>query len=157
VAGGNKQQDYISKEDASSPTVATEAVLLSCIIDAEEERDVAIINIPNAFIQTRVEDEEDMAIIKIHGILVDILVQIAPDSELGTWQSVGCESYCTRPNLQSRLGCRVLDPQLETRNILLFASHKEAPNASCNAVTPIITRQQCLNLDSQMEWSLQEL
>jgi hypothetical protein len=26
VAGGNKQRDYISKEDASSPTVATEAV-----------------------------------------------------------------------------------------------------------------------------------
>ena len=36
VAGGNKQRDYISTEDASSPTVATEAVLLSCIIDAEE-------------------------------------------------------------------------------------------------------------------------
>jgi hypothetical protein len=52
VAGGNKQQDYISKEDASLPTVATEAVLLSCIIDAEEGRDVAVINIPNAFIQT---------------------------------------------------------------------------------------------------------
>jgi hypothetical protein len=52
VAGGNKQRDYISKEDASSPTVATEAVLLSCIIDAEEGRDVAVIDIPNAFIQT---------------------------------------------------------------------------------------------------------
>jgi hypothetical protein len=36
VAGGNNQWDYISKEDASSPTVATESVLLSCIIDAEE-------------------------------------------------------------------------------------------------------------------------
>ena len=35
VAGGNKQCDYISKEDTSSPTVATEAVLLSCIIDAD--------------------------------------------------------------------------------------------------------------------------
>ena len=74
VAGGNKQRDYISKEDASSPTVATEAVLLSCVIDAEEERDVAVIDIPNAFIQTRVEDEKDMAFIKIHGVLVDILV-----------------------------------------------------------------------------------
>jgi hypothetical protein len=52
VAGGNKQRDYISKEDASLPTVATEAVLLSCIINAKEERDVAVINIPNAFIQT---------------------------------------------------------------------------------------------------------
>jgi hypothetical protein len=79
VDGGNKQRDYISKEDASSPTVTTEAVLLSCIIDAKEGRDVAVIDIPNAFIQTRVEDEGDMAIIKICGVLVDILVQIAPN------------------------------------------------------------------------------
>jgi hypothetical protein len=34
VAGGNKQRDFISKEDASSPTVATEAVLLTSIINA---------------------------------------------------------------------------------------------------------------------------
>ena len=79
VAGGNKQRDYISKEDASSPTVSTESVLLSCIIDAEEERDVAVIDIPNAFVQTRVEDEKDMAFIKIRGVLVDILVDIAPE------------------------------------------------------------------------------
>ena len=79
VAGGNKQRDYISKEDASSPTVATESVLLSCIIDAEEGRDVAVVDIPNAFIQTRIEDEKDMAIIKLRGVLVDILVEIAPD------------------------------------------------------------------------------
>jgi len=79
VAGGNKQRDYISKEDASSPTVATESVLLTCIIDAEEERDVAVIDIPNAFIQTRIEDESDMATIKLRGVLVDILVDIAPD------------------------------------------------------------------------------
>ena len=34
------------------PTITTEAVLLLCIINAKEERDVAIIDIPNAFIQT---------------------------------------------------------------------------------------------------------
>ena len=36
VDGGNKQRDFISKEDVISPTVATEAVLMVCIIDAEE-------------------------------------------------------------------------------------------------------------------------
>jgi hypothetical protein len=36
-------------------------------------------HIPNTFIQMQVEDEEDMAIIKICAILVDILVQIAPN------------------------------------------------------------------------------
>ena len=52
---------------------------MSCIIDAQEERDVAVIDIPNAFVQTRVEDEKDMVIIKLCGVLVDILVEIAPD------------------------------------------------------------------------------
>jgi hypothetical protein len=80
VAGRNKQQDYISKEvQVCQPSATTEAILLSCIIDAEEERDITIINIPNAFIQTWVEDKEDMATIKIHGVLMDILIQIAPD------------------------------------------------------------------------------
>ena len=55
VAGGNKQMDFISKDESSSPTVATKAVLLSCVIDAQEHRDVATIDIPNAFLQTRVK------------------------------------------------------------------------------------------------------
>ena len=50
VAGGNKQRSYISKEDASLPTVASESVLLSCIIYAKEGRDVVVIDIPNVFI-----------------------------------------------------------------------------------------------------------
>ena len=36
VAGGKKQRDFISKEESSSPTVATEAVLISCVINAQE-------------------------------------------------------------------------------------------------------------------------
>ena len=79
VDGGNKQRDYIPKEDENSPTVATDAVLLSCIIDVEEEKYVAVIDILNAFIQTRVKDEKDMAFIKICGVLVDILAEIALD------------------------------------------------------------------------------
>jgi hypothetical protein len=55
-----------------------EAVLLSCIIDAEEGRDITVVEIPNVFVQTRVENEKDMACIKICGVLVDILVEIAP-------------------------------------------------------------------------------
>ena len=78
VAGGKKQCDYIYKEDVSSPAVATEAVLLSCIIDEEEERNVAVIDILNVFIQTLVKDEKDMAFINICGVLVDILVEISP-------------------------------------------------------------------------------
>ena len=65
VAGGNKQRDFISKEDASSPTVATESVLLTTVVDAKENRDVAIIDVPNAFIQTVIEDDEDKVVMRI--------------------------------------------------------------------------------------------
>ena len=63
VAGGDKQHEYISKEDMSSPTVTTKSVLLMCIIDAEEERDVTVIDIPNTFIQTCMEDSGKSTIV----------------------------------------------------------------------------------------------
>ena len=59
VAGGNKQLGTIDKEDAASPTAALESVLLTSTIDVAEERDVAVINIQNAFIQTRIKNDED--------------------------------------------------------------------------------------------------
>ncbi len=79
VVGGNKQQDYITKEDVSSPTVSAKAVMLTCMIDALKDQDIAIINIPNAFVQTVVNDEEHRVVVRIRGPLVDILVSIAPD------------------------------------------------------------------------------
>ena len=59
--------------------MSSEAVLLNCIIDVKEERDFAVIDIPNAFIQTRVENEKDMVYIRVRGVLVDLLIEIAPD------------------------------------------------------------------------------
>jgi hypothetical protein len=50
VAGGNKQRGSIEKTEASSPTAALESVLLTAVIDAKEHRDVAVIDIPNAFV-----------------------------------------------------------------------------------------------------------
>ena len=82
MIGGNKQHDYITKEDdVSSPTVTAEAVMLTCVIDAQEDRDVAVVNIPNAFVQTVVskEDAEHRVTVRIRGPLVDVLVLIALD------------------------------------------------------------------------------
>ena len=73
VAGGNNQRGFISKEEASLPTVATESVLLTCIIEAQEERDVAVVDIHNAFIQTKLESVNDMATIWVCGEIVDAL------------------------------------------------------------------------------------
>ena len=79
VAGGNKQRGYIDKEDSSSPTVATESVILTSLVDALERRRTAIIDIPNAFIQTVVEDKNQRVIVRIRGMLADMLIKIAPE------------------------------------------------------------------------------
>ena len=68
------------KENAASPTAMTESILLTAVIDAEEHRDVAMVDIPNAFIQTDMENNEDgsWVMMKIRGPLVDMLVQLSP-------------------------------------------------------------------------------
>ena len=81
-ANGSVQRNWISSESTASPTVHTESVLLSAVIDAEERRDVAVSDVPNAFIQTEVPDQRDddghRMIMKIRGALVDILCNMDP-------------------------------------------------------------------------------
>jgi hypothetical protein len=59
--------------------LSLEAVLLTCIVDANKNRDVDIVDILNAFVQTIVKDEKNKGLICIRGPLVDILVSIAPN------------------------------------------------------------------------------
>ena len=53
-------------------------MLLSCIIYAEEKRDVSVIDIPNVFIHTRVENENEMSVIRIRRVLVYLILEIDP-------------------------------------------------------------------------------
>jgi hypothetical protein len=53
--------------------------MLTCVINALKDQDFTVIAIPNAFVQTVIEDEEHRVIVRIRGPLVDILVSIAPD------------------------------------------------------------------------------
>ena len=75
-ADGRKQQATITKEEASSPTVAMESVMLSCTIDAKEERDVGIVDLPGAFMQA---DMEDIVHMKLEGKMAELLIRITPN------------------------------------------------------------------------------
>jgi hypothetical protein len=75
-ADGRKQRAYIPKEEAASPTVSLEAVLLTATIDAEEKRHVAVVDIPNAFVQTKMDDK---VVMKLRGKLAEIMVLMAPE------------------------------------------------------------------------------
>ena len=74
-ADGRKQREYTTKEEARSPTVAIESVMLLCTIDAKENRDVGIVDIPNAFMQVDIDDTVHM---KLEGKMTELLVKIDP-------------------------------------------------------------------------------
>lgn len=75
-ADGRKQRLYTAKEDASSPTVAIESLMLTCVIDAKEKRDVATADIPGAFMQA---DMDEVVYMRLEGKMVEILLEIAPE------------------------------------------------------------------------------
>jgi hypothetical protein len=79
VLGGNVQREYITKDEVSSPTAYTEAVILTAIVNAKEKRDVATVDLPNAFCQTVITDAdaEHCIIVRLRGALVNMLVDIS--------------------------------------------------------------------------------
>jgi hypothetical protein len=74
-ADGRKQRETTSKEEASAPTVATKAVMLSATIDAMEERDIATADIPGAFMQA---DIDEVVHVKFEGEIAEMLVKLDP-------------------------------------------------------------------------------
>ena len=73
---GSTQRSWMFKEEAISPTVATELVLITGVIDAKQERDVMSLGIPNAFVQTLFPPINERTTMKIRGRLADLLLEI---------------------------------------------------------------------------------
>ena len=63
-ADGRKQCKFKTKEESSAPTISTEALFLTCKINALEKRDVATTEIPGAFMQA---DMDEIVNMKIEG------------------------------------------------------------------------------------------
>ena len=49
--GGRCQWVYTHKDESSSPTFATEYLMISCVIDTMERHALATVDIPGAFLQ----------------------------------------------------------------------------------------------------------
>jgi hypothetical protein len=75
-ADGRKQCEAAVTGDATSPMVSLEAVLITATIDAFEERDVAIVDAPGAFLSVDMDEE---VIITIRGRLAELMVKAAPN------------------------------------------------------------------------------
>jgi hypothetical protein len=75
-------REWLSREDAASPTAALESMMITGVIEAKEERDMMTCDIPNAFIQAllpKKDPREDGVVMKITGVLIDMLVDINPE------------------------------------------------------------------------------
>jgi hypothetical protein len=68
VADGRKQRTWMAKDEATSPTVLLEALILTCVIAAKEGRKVVVVDIPHAFVETpheKVRCEHPMDLMKV--------------------------------------------------------------------------------------------
>jgi hypothetical protein len=77
-----ESQEWYTREDAASPTALLESIFLNSIISAKEKRDIMTADIPNAFIQTlmpEIKEGEDRVAMKVSGVLLDLLVELAPE------------------------------------------------------------------------------
>ena len=75
-ADGRKQRAYITKEESTSPTISTEAVFLTAVVDAWENRKVAVLDVPGAFMQV---DMDELVHVQFEGEMVDKLLEIDED------------------------------------------------------------------------------
>jgi len=82
VYEGSKTRPYFTKEETASPTASAESIFITATIDAHKEHDFMTADIPNAFIQASLEnlkDGDEKVVMKVTGMLVDLLVKVAPD------------------------------------------------------------------------------
>eukprot|EP00957_Ditylum_brightwellii_P083714 6362793-Ditylum_brightwellii.AAC.1 len=70
---GKKEGTYAPNGITSTFTIATEALMLSCIINAMEGRDAAIVNIPGAFVQV---DMDEIFHMKIEATMAELLAKL---------------------------------------------------------------------------------
>ena len=76
VADGRPQRALYTKEETSSPTVSTDALLLTLLVDAHEKRDVATADVAGAYLHAKLED---FTLLKMEGDSVDIMCEVNED------------------------------------------------------------------------------
>ena len=77
VAIGSKQRTYegYKKSDGTSPTVSTNGLIMTTAIDAHEGRDVAVVDVPGAFLNTT---NDETILMCLRGALAEMMVRVDP-------------------------------------------------------------------------------
>jgi hypothetical protein len=71
-----RYRDTAVPGDATYPTIALESILITVTIDALEGRNVAIVDVPGAFLSAYMDEE---VIMTIRGRLAELMIKAAPN------------------------------------------------------------------------------
>jgi hypothetical protein len=78
-ANGSKQKRYLKHgETISSPTVSLEAIIGTLLIDSKENRNVAIFDVPGAYLQAEMPKDKKL-LMKFRDEFVDIMCEVNPE------------------------------------------------------------------------------
>jgi hypothetical protein len=76
VADGRPQKNMYDKSETASPTLATDAMMLTVMADAHEARDVGTADVAGAYLKVAMKD---FVLMKFTGASVDILCEMNPE------------------------------------------------------------------------------
>jgi hypothetical protein len=78
VADARPQRALYKKHETTSPTLSSDALMFSIMVDAHEGRDFATADVTGAYLRAYMEDE---VIMKFTGEFVDIVCGILPENK----------------------------------------------------------------------------
>ena len=77
-ADGIPQRCYISKEDASSPTISLGSLFFSLVIYSHEVICADVFDVPGSYLNTDMIGENSI-VLTIEGVFVDIIFEVNPE------------------------------------------------------------------------------
>ena len=77
-ANGAPHRKFVPREEARSPTLSLEALIMSLTIDAHERQKVTVFDVPGAYLQTD-PPKDKFVLLMLEDKFVDIMSSINPE------------------------------------------------------------------------------
>ena len=74
-ADGCKQREYTKNVERAFPTAMMESIFITVAIDAKEQQDVTIMDLPGAFLHA---ENDETVVMFIKGKIAELMVHVAP-------------------------------------------------------------------------------
>ena len=72
-----KPRGTMEKDKSASPTVAMDSVFITATIEAAENHNVVVVDLPNAYLSADMEHEEEVLVV-LRGPLAELMALTAP-------------------------------------------------------------------------------